>query len=221
MLLAIGMAILLFVIAPHLLSIGMQLLGLGGDVDGLSFHLWDGLFKCCIFISYIVAISFLPDIRRVFQYHGAEHKVIHSFENGDNVTTGEAMRNSRLHPRCGTTFLLFVISISIILHTILVPALLYIWTPESDVYKHVLTIIFKLILMIPISALAYELIHAAARMGDTPLGRILRGPGLFLQMLTTYEPDYDQIEVAIVALYEALGVDDAHNVHPVPYRPMT
>ncbi len=221
MLVAIGMAILLFVVAPHLLSIGMQLLGLGGDVAGLTFHLWDGLFKCCIFIGYIVAISFLPDIRRVFQYHGAEHKVIHSFESGDMVTTGQAMRNSRLHPRCGTTFLLFVISISIVLHTVLVPALLLVWTPESAVYKHVFTIGFKLILMIPISALAYELIHAAARMGDTSLGRMLRGPGLFLQMLTTYEPDYDQVEVAIVALYEALDVNEAQNVHPVAYSPMT
>ncbi len=220
MLLAILMAILLFVVAPHMLSIGMQWLGLGGDVEGLSFHLWDGLFKCCIFVGYIVAISFLPDIKRVFQYHGAEHKVIHAFEDGGEVTTYEAMRMSRLHPRCGTTFLLFVISISIILHTVLVPALLLVWTPESMVYKHVITILFKLLLMVPISALAYELIHAAARMGETFLGQILRGPGLFLQMLTTYEPDYDQVEVAIVALYEALDPEDVNNVHPVAYGPM-
>ncbi len=220
MILAIGMAILLFVVAPHMLSILMQWLGLGGGVEGLSFHLWDGLFKCCIFVGYIVAISFLPDIRRVFQYHGAEHKVIHNFEAGDEVTTANAMRMSRLHPRCGTTFLLFVISISIVLHAVLVPALLMLWTPESAVYKHILTIFFKLLLMLPISALAYELIHAAARMGDTLLGRILRGPGLFLQMLTTYEPDHEQVEVAIVALYEALGQDAPEHVRPVPYRAM-
>ncbi len=220
MLVAIAMAIVLFVIAPHMLSIGMQWLGLGGDVEGLSFHLWDGLFKCCIFVGYILAISFLPDIRRVFQYHGAEHKVIHAYEDGEEVTTHAAMRMSRLHPRCGTAFLLFVISISIILHAVLVPALMLVWTPQSMVYKHIITIIFKLLLMIPISAIAYELIHAAARMGDTLIGRTLRGPGLFLQMLTTYEPDKDQVEVAIVALYEALDADK-ENIHPVAYNPMT
>ncbi len=219
MLIAIAMAIVLFVIAPHLLSIAMQWLGLSGGVEGLSFHLWDGLFKCFIFVGYIVAISLLPDIRRVFQYHGAEHKVIHTYEHEDEVTTQNAMRMSRLHPRCGTTFLLFVISISIILHAALVPAMLLIWTPESSVYKHIVTIIFKLLLMVPISALAYELIHAAARMGDTLLGRILRGPGLFLQMLTTYEPDESQVEVAIVALYEALDTEK-ENIHPVAYSPM-
>ena len=100
---------------------------------------------------------------------------------------------SRLHPRCGTTFLLFVITISIVLHAVLVPAMLLIWTPESTVLKHVATILFKLLLMLPISALAYELIHYAARMGDTPWGRILRAPGLVLQMLTTYEPDHGQL----------------------------
>ncbi len=221
MLLAIGMAILLFVVAPHLLSIGMQWLGLGGDVEGLSFHLWDGLFKCCIFVGYIVAISFLPDIRRVFQYHGAEHKVIHTFESGEEVTAHKAMQKSRLHPRCGTTFLLFVISISIILHTIFVPALLFVWSPQSMVYKHIFTLIFKLILMIPISALAYELIHLAAQMGESIWGKVLRGPGLFLQMLTTYEPDHQQVEVAIVALYEALANDESSSVYPVEYRPMT
>ncbi len=220
MLVAFGMAIILFVVVPHLLSIVMQWLGVGGDVQALSFHLWDGLFKCAIFVGYILAISLLPDIRRVFQYHGAEHKVIHTFENGGEVTAYEASRMSRLHPRCGTTFLLFVICISIVLHAILVPLLLLIWTPENVILKHTVTIFFKLILMIPIAALAYELIHAASRMGDTLLGRILRTPGLVLQKLTTYEPHYDQLEVAIVALYEALGDDAPENIRPVDYKPM-
>ncbi len=221
MLIALGLALVLFVVVPHLLSYGMTWLGIGGDVESLSFHLWDGLFKCAIFVSYILSISLLPDIRRVFQYHGAEHKTIHAFESGGEVTAYEAMRMSRLHPRCGTTFLLFVICISIILHAVLVPLLLLIWTPDGDFLKHTLTIIFKLLLMVPISALAYELIHAASRMGDTFLGRFLRTPGLVLQMLTTYEPHYDQLEVAIVALHEALGEESPENVRPVDYSPMS
>lgn len=217
---ALGMAILLFVVTPHLMSVGMQWIGLGGDVDGLSFHLWDGAFKCLIFVGYILAISMVPDIRRVFQYHGAEHKVIHAFESGGEVTATEACRMSRLHPRCGTTFLLFVISISIVLHAVLVPWMLLVWTPEHAAVKHLLTIIFKLILMIPISALAYELIHYAARLENNVWGRILRTPGLLLQMLTTYEPQKDQVEVAVVALHEALGHDAPETVRPTDYRAM-
>lgn len=220
LLMALCMAVALFVVTPHLLSVGMQWMGLGGDVEGLSFHLWDGFFKCCIFIGYILAISLVPDVRRVFQYHGAEHKVIHAFESGGEVTSTEADRMSRLHPRCGTTFLLFVISISIILHAVLVPLFLHFWTPAGVVAKHAVTILFKLLLMIPISALAYELIRYGARIGNTLAGRLLRAPGLLLQMLTTYEPDRSQLDVAVVALREALGPDAPDTVRPAEYRVM-
>mgnify|MGYP005897821133 FL=1 len=215
--LALVMAIALFVVAPHLLSLIMLWLHLGGDVEGLSFHLWDGFFKCCIFMGYIRLISYVPDIRRVFQYHGAEHKTIHAFESGDEVSAAGAARMSRLHPRCGTTFLLFVICISIILHAVLVPLLLMIYTPQSAVAKHALTIAFKLLLMVPISALAYELIRYAARMPDGFWATLLRAPGLALQRLTTYEPDEAQLDVAVVALREALGPDAGDNIRTAPY----
>ena len=214
---ALLMAIGLFVVVPHLMSLLMLWLHLGGDVEGLSFHLWDGFFKCCIFMGYIKAISYVPDIRRVFQYHGAEHKTIHAFESGGAVDAAHAARMSRLHPRCGTTFLLFVICISIVLHAVLVPMLLALYTPQSAVAKHALTIFFKLLLMAPISALAYELIRYAARLPEGPLAQVLRAPGLALQKLTTYEPDESQLEVAVVALSEALGPDAGERVRPVPY----
>ena len=220
LLLALALAIGLFVVTPHLMSIGMHWLNLGGGVEGLSFHLWDGLFKFCIFIGYIFFISFVPDIRRVFQYHGAEHKVIRAFEADGEISAGEAVRYSRLHPRCGTTFLLFVLSISIILHAVLVPLLFVFWTPENAVNKHVATIAFKLLLMIPISALAYELIRYAAGLGDTWVGTVLRAPGMLLQMLTTYEPDREQIEVAVVALAEALGEEAPERLRAPVYQPM-
>ncbi|MDR0238673.1 MAG: DUF1385 domain-containing protein [Deltaproteobacteria bacterium] len=218
--LALALAIGLFVVTPHLMSIGMNWLKLGGGVEGLSFHLWDGLFKFLIFIGYIFCISFVPDIRRVFQYHGAEHKVIRAFEADGEITAGEAARHSRLHPRCGTTFLLFVLSISIILHAVLVPLLFVFWTPEGAVVKHAATILFKLLLMIPISALAYELIRYAAGLGDTWIGTVLRAPGMLLQMLTTYEPDQEQIEVAVVALAEALGEEAPERLRAPIYQPM-
>lgn len=220
MIVSIIMAVGLFVILPHVFSMCMEWLGLGGDVDGLSFHVWDGFFKFAIFIGYIVAISFVPDIRRVFQYHGAEHKVIRTFEAEGEVSASEARQYSRLHPRCGTTFMLFVLSIAILLHAILVPMLMFIWTPENTIAKHAITVFFKLLLMLPISAIAYELIRYSACLGDGFLGTLLKAPGMLLQRLTTHEPDEAQLEVAIVALKEALGDDAPATVRTAAYSPM-
>ena len=204
---ALGAAVLLFVAAPHFLALGMEWLGLGGDMEGFSFHIWDGLFKFLMFIGYIGAISLMPDIRRVFQYHGAEHKVIHAFEAGGMVTASTAREGSRLHPRCGTTFLLFVLSVSIVLHAVLVPLLLLLWDPASAVLQHAGIVLFKIFLIVPVSAMAYEIIRYAAVLEDGFWARLLRGPGLFLQLLTTREPDDEQLEVAVTALREALGPD--------------
>jgi uncharacterized protein YqhQ len=203
---AIGLALLLFVVIPHVLTIGLNALSISGGVEGLSFHLWDGLLKFVMFVGYIAAISFVPDIRRVFQYHGAEHKCIAAYEQGDNpVTTASAARYSRLHPRCGTTFLLFVLSISIVLHALTVPLLMLFWTPANAFIKHSVIIVFKLALMVPISALAYEAIRSAAKIKSPLVGAILRAPGLLLQHMTTREPDEEQMQVGLVALREALG----------------
>lgn len=219
MIISIALAVGLFVVVPHVLSIAMNWLGLGGDVNGISFHIWDGLFKFLIFVGYILGISLLPDIRRVFCYHGAEHKTIHAYESGQEVNADNAGLFSRLHPRCGTTFLLFVMSIAILMHTILVPLLLLFWTPESPVLKHAVTIFFKVLLMIPISALSYELIRYAARLGNSVWGHILRAPGMFLQLLTTREPDREQLEVAVAALAGATGQNPPHFKTPSTCQP--
>ena len=210
LLMALGAAVALFVAAPHLLALGMEWLGLAGDMTGVSFHLWDGLFKFLMFIGYIAAISFMPDIRRVFQYHGAEHKTIHAFERGGMVTVATARACSRLHPRCGTTFLLFVLSVAIVLHAVTVPLLLMAWNPSSALARHLGIMCFKILLIAPVSALAYEIIRYAATLKDGFWGRLLRAPGLFLQLLTTREPDDEQLEVAVVALREALGPDSPY-----------
>lgn len=202
---ALLMALGLFVIAPHLLSMLMLFFGLGGDVEGLSFHIWDGFYKCAIFILYIWLISFIPDIRKVFEYHGAEHKTIHAWETGESVSARFAWSHSRLHPRCGTTFLLFVICVSIILQALLVPLFLKVWTPSGMMGKHVLSVCYKLLLVAPISAISYELIKFTATLSPGPVATLLRSPGLFLQRLTTREPSREQLEVAVVALSEAVG----------------
>lgn len=215
--LALLLALALFVVAPHLLSLIMLWLGLGADVEGLSFHLWDGFYKCAIFIGYIWAISLVPDIRKVFEYHGAEHKIIHAWETGEGVEAKSAFFMSRLHPRCGTTFLLFVITLSIVLQAFIVPLCLHIWSPANAVAKHVFSIAIKLALVAPISAIAYELIRYAANLPPGLFRNILQTPGLLLQRLTTREPSKAQIEVAIVALAEALDSEDSLDVHPADF----
>lgn len=202
---SIGLALGLFVVVPHLFSLGMTALGLGGDVEGLSFHVWDGFFKLAIFLSYIVAISFVPDIRRVFEYHGAEHKLVWSWEKYGNLDPHKAKVESRLHPRCGTAFLLFVLSISIVIHAVLVPALLTFYAPASPILKHVYILGMKLLLIIPISCMAYESIKYAGKHSNNVLCKLINTPGLLLQQLTTKEPDEGQLEVAAAALEHALA----------------
>jgi uncharacterized protein YqhQ len=205
MITAIGFALLLFVVAPHVFSLAMNWMGLSGDAEALSFHMWDGLFKLVMFVGYIAAISFIPDIRRVFQYHGAEHKVIWAHENNVELSP-EAVRDfSRLHPRCGTTFLLFVLGVSIVLYTFLVPLLLQTWAPQGAVIKQVYIIAVKFLLMVPISAISYEIIKFSGKFHKNILCKALSCPGMAMQMLTTHEPDDAQIEVAIAALKGALG----------------
>lgn len=201
--LAILMAVGLFVIAPHILSILMMALGLGGDVEGLSFHIWDGFYKCSIFILYLWLISWVPEIRRVFEYHGAEHKTIHAWEKGLNRAEAPAM--SRLHPRCGTTFFLFVVCISILVQAIVVPLMLKLWAPASMPAKHFYSLGIKFALIIPISGMAFELIRYAASLRPGLLADILQFPGLALQKLTTREPDAGQMEVAWAALEQAVA----------------
>lgn len=206
LLVSIGLALGLFVAAPHLMTLALTWLGVAGDMDSLSFHVWDGIFKLLIFVGYIAAISLMPDVRRVFEYHGAEHKAIWAFENKKDLTPQAAEDFSRLHPRCGTTFLLFVLSAGIVIHAAAIPALLALWAPQSGIWKQVYVIGVKLLLMVPISAVAFELIKLSGRFASTSrLGAALCWPGMVLQTLTTKEPDEAQLEVAFAALKGALG----------------
>ncbi len=202
---AIGFALGLFVVLPHGLSLLMKWWGISGGVDSLSFHIWDGLFKMLAFVGYIGAISLVPDIKRVFQYHGAEHKTIWTYEDGHELTAENARGYSRLHPRCGTAFLLFVLAVSILLYTGLVPWLLSYYSPENFWIKHLYIVGVKLTLMVPISSLAYEMIKFAGKYQGSVLCKALCWPGLMMQIMTTKEPDDEQIEVAIAALNCALG----------------
>jgi uncharacterized protein YqhQ len=201
---SIGFALLLFVVTPHLFSLGMKAAGLSGGVEALSFHVWDGLFKMLLFLGYILAISYLPDVRRVFEYHGAEHKVIWAYEQGAELSPAGARGFSRLHPRCGTAFLLFVLAISIVLYAFLIPWLLTFYAPATGWIKQAYIVALKLVLMAPVSAVAYEVIKVAGKFHTSLACRLISAPGLLMQLLTTKEPDDRQIEVALAALRGAV-----------------
>ena len=163
--------------------------------SALLFWLVEGILRTAIFIGYIVLISRLPDLRRVFEYHGAEHKTISCFEAGDQLTPERAARYSRLHPRCGTSFLLIVMVLAIF---VFAPIGLPEWY----------WLLLSRILGIPlIAGLSYEVIKWAGRNRHKAWVRAVMWPGLMLQNLTTREPDHDQLEVAIRALEAVLAVE--------------
>jgi len=201
--LAIGGAILLFVVIPHLATLGVgALLGTELGVRSIWFHVIDGVIKVSIFVAYIALISLLKEIRRVFQYHGAEHKSIHAYEQGDELTIENARKYSTFHARCGTAFILLVLIFSIFLFTAVFPLM-----PKdllgSKVVTNAFYIFVKILLLLPIAGCSYEIIRTGERV-DNPILNGLLVPGIWMQKLTTREPTDDQIEVALVALKRTL-----------------
>jgi uncharacterized protein YqhQ len=204
---ALGLGITLFVVLPHVLSILLGKLGpLHYDVNNLLFHLVDSVIKVLLFVVYLVGISWLPDIRRVFQYHGAEHKSIHAYEAGEVLTVANASKYSVLHPRCGTAFLLVVMVLSILLFTWIIP-----WLPLPGTWpswmRHFGIVIIKIALMMPIAGIAYEFIKWSGKHHANPWVSGLSRPGMWLQRLTTREPSSDQLEVALQALTRAIALE--------------
>lgn len=205
--LALGGAILLFVVIPHLATMGIgALIGADLGVRSVWFHVIDGIIKVSMFVGYIVLISLLKEIRRVFQYHGAEHKSIHVYEKGEDLTVENARKYPTLHARCGTAFLLLVLVLSIFLFTGVFPLL-----PKDLLGNKILTtaffIVVKILLLMPIAGCSYEIIRLGDRWNNPILNALLL-PGLWLQKLTTREPSDDQIEVALVALKKTLEKEE-------------
>ncbi len=159
------------------------------------FNLVDGAIRLVIFLGYLLIISRMKDIRRVFQYHGAEHKVVYTWEASEELTVENARKKSTLHPRCGTSFLLFVMVVSILVFSVFK-------------FSAFWAIFLSRVVLIPvISGLSYELIRLSAPRCRRGFFRLVVMPGLALQRITTKEPSDDQLEVAIRALQEALQLD--------------
>jgi uncharacterized protein YqhQ len=186
---AIGFAIALFKVTPALITNWLPI-----DTTGW-FVVVEGLIRVAIFIAYILLISLLPDLRRVFQYHGAEHKAINAYEAGEELDPQRVQSFSLIHPRCGTAFLLWVMVIAIFVFAFL---------GRPDWYW----LIASRVLLLPVIAgIAYELIRFAGKHSGNRILMTLLAPGLWLQRLTTREPTLDQIEVSIRALREVLQLE--------------
>lgn len=180
---SLGLAIVLFVILP---TAAAKLLH-GLIQDPIWLNLAEGGFRMVIFMAYMYGISRLKDIQRVFQYHGAEHKTIHAYEAGEALTVANVQRYSTLHPRCGTSFLLIVMLVSIFVFAFLG------W---PDLWERILS---RILLLPVVAGISYEIIKFSGR-SRNPVVRVAVLPGLWLQKLTTRQPDDLQVEVAIKAL---------------------
>lgn len=184
---ALGFAIFLFIIIP---TTAVKFTG-NGIKSPLLLNLIEGLIRIIVFLIYIASISHMDDIRRVFEYHGAEHKTVHCYESDEELTVENVKKYTTLHPRCGTSFLMIVMLVSIILHSFLG------WP------SFFARIISRILLMPIVAGVSYEIIRLAGS-GRVPFMSCLSVPGMWLQKLTTKEPDNDQILVAIEALKSVL-----------------
>lgn len=205
----------LFVALPNII---IELLGIKEVDEPFLFNMVSGLTRIVMFVAYIALISLMKDIRRVFQFHGAEHKAVNCHEAGQKVTLANAKKFTTLHPRCGTSFMFFVLLVAILLFAFVPLALNAAWpwfrelaggvTLDIVVQKSI--IIGLHILLLPIvSGIAYEFIRLSWKFRSHAVCRVLMAPGLALQKLTTKEPEDSQVKVAVMALNEALRRQEA------------
>jgi uncharacterized protein YqhQ len=213
-LLALG----LFVALPQgLASLASKGAGWDLGLTDTAFHVLIGGFKLLIFIGYLLAISRIPDVRRLFQYHGAEHKTIHAYEQKLPLTVQNVQAQTTLHPRCGTTFLVVVIVVSIILGSLVAPVLM----PDVGGWLGQVSLLLIRIGLLPvIAAISYELQKLSARFCTTGWRRVVLYPGFLVQKITTREPDDDQVEIAIAAMEAAAWRERAQDTVPHGEEPI-
>jgi uncharacterized protein YqhQ len=188
--LALGLSVLLFIVLPTTVAHFLKTFA-----PPFWQNILEGLLRIAIFVGYVVSIGHMKDIQRVFQYHGAEHKVINALEAGESLTVEAVKKQTTRHPRCGTSFMLFVLVLTVFLYS-------FLRTP--DILSRVTT---RILLLPVVAGIAYEIIKWSGKHVSNPVVRFFIAPGLWMQRLTTKEPDDSQIEVAIRALEGVLDVD--------------
>jgi len=195
--LSVLLALTLFIAAP----LGMTSWLFDKDQDALLFNLISGLFRIFFFISYLALISLFKDVQRLFQYHGAEHKIVYNFESGETLSILNAQKFPTQHPRCGTSFL-FIIMIVGILSFALLDSCIMIYIKKLEVWMRIL---FHIPFIPVVAGMGYEVLKITSKYRDNIFFRILAKPGLLLQNITTKQPNDDQVEVALIALKNAFG----------------
>lgn len=205
--LGIALAIFLFVMLPQFITSGIQAI-FNWHPSGFVINLIMGLIRMLVFLGYIILTSLVKDVRRVFEYHGAEHKVITCFEEGDELTVENVRQKSKVHDRCGTTFMFIVMAVSIVFFSLL--GLLGI---DGNMWAR---IGLRLLLMPVVAGFSYEILKLLAKF-DNAFVRVVKIPGLFLQKFTTKEPDDSMIEVAIKAFETVMIMDADESVPEVSF----
>lgn len=204
MLVSLAFAVGLFVALPYFI---VNLIGIEEKSHVVSFNLLRGAVKLCIFIGYLLVISFFKDIKKVFQYHGAEHMVVNAYEHGLNPNKENIRDFTTIHPRCGTTFMFLVLTVSIILYmftSYFVYSFIYFYFIPPKIIGNITVLIINILLLPVVSGISYELLKLGFRFYNFPLMRLAILPGLLLQKITTRKPEDEEIEVALFALNKLL-----------------
>ncbi len=199
MVLGIALAVVLFMWLPSLIFKGVQYI----SHTDLKYYkgLIEGVVKIAIFVAYIALTAMEKDIKRVFQYHGAEHKTIFCYESGEELTVENVRKHTRFHPRCGTSFMFLMLAVGILISSVLVVVL-----PEFIISRNYIWVPIKILLLPLTCGIGYELIKVCGRY-DNVLTRVIAAPGLWVQRLTTKEPEDGMIEIAIAAVKEVIPSD--------------
>lgn len=198
--LAIGISILLFKFIPLWITTFLESKFTFIKNNYIIFNLIDGILKTSIFILYIYIMTLIPSFKRIFEYHGAEHKSVFTYEKSLPLTVKNAKKQSRFHPRCGTSFILIVFVISIIMYTVV---------PKQDTFLHNFAV--RIAFLPLIAGVSYEYLKLSARYAKSRIASLFIAPGLWLQRLTTREPSNDQLEVALDALKKALKKESTYS----------
>lgn len=199
-------AIGLFVFVPYIVT---HFIGYDERTAPIAFNLIDGAIKIIIFIGYIAIIGYMEDIRRVFQYHGAEHKAVNCYEAGKKLTIKNVRQFSTIHPRCGTSFIMFVMVIGIFLLSVIAPLtnlLIPTFATLPFFAQKSILFVLRILFLLPIASVSYEILKLAGKYRENKVLQLVNSPGLLIQKLTTKEPDEKMIEVAIKALKGVVSI---------------
>ena len=207
LLISVAFVILLFVALPYFLT---SLIGIAEEKKPFLFNIVDGMIRIAFFLAYIILISFMKEVKTLFQYHGAEHKAIHCYEEDKKLNVANVKKFSTLHPRCGTSFLLIVFIVSIFVFSLL-PSIIRFYYPaflSLNVWIRKGVLFPIRILLIPaVAGISYEILKISGKHQKNFLFKLISAPGLLLQKITTKEPNSKQMEVAVYSLKKLLKIE--------------